>query len=237
MMRSCPIRKPHGFTLLELAVVLVVIGLLAGGGLIMVNALLAQEKRDENAEYMEEVRQALLAYAQANSVVLGQARLPLADKNGDGVSETNTADPANLKGDIPYKTLGVKPYDAWGRRLAYEVNAGLVTINTTTTCNTLRGVINGTASLDSWKPKVWDSDAGASPANPFAVGVIAVSAGSRNADGSGGVYDAVYSAGPPASGGDNESGNPYLRRRPDAIFDDMVVYIGANTLFDWMRCP
>lgn len=236
MMRPLPTRNPNGFTLLELAIVLVVIGLLAGGGLVMVRGIIAQEKRVETAEYLEEVRQALLAYANANAVS-GKARLPLADKNGDGLAENDPANPANLKGDLPYKTLGVRPYDAWGRKLAYEVNAGLVVENTSISCNTLRGLINGTTDLSGWKPKVWDSDAGSSPANPFPMAVLAVSAGNGDADGVGGVFDAVYSAGPPASGGDNVTGNPYLRRRPNGLFDDMVVYVGANTLFDWMKCP
>lgn len=218
MTRPLPTRKPNGFTLLELAIVLVIIGLVGGGGLLVVNSMVSHHKRSQALQQLEDARRALLTYASYYK------SLPYADSGDDGV-----ADAGATEGWLPYKTLLIKPYDAWGRKIKYEINGAL-------SCSTLKGIINGSADLSAWRPKVWDAD-GAAASNPFATMVILVSAGAADADHSGNVFDAIYDGSvTPAVGGSNVSGSPYLRQKPTSEFDDLVLYVGAPTLYDWMKC-
>lgn len=214
-----------GFSLLELAVAMAILGLLVGGGLAVVNTVVAHQQRAETAEYLEQVRQAILVYANVNG------GLPFADTDNNGMPDASA-----LQGYLPYFALRVRQKDAWERQLKYRVNVGLTSYAKANNCTTLRDIINRTADLSAWAPKVWDADA-ASASNPFAVGVVIVSAGSKDADGDGDLFDAIYDAGPPAVGGSNVTGNPSLRHKPASGFDDMVSYIGAATLYDWMQCP
>ena len=74
-------RKQSGFTIIEMAIVMVIIGLLMGGGVKMITILTQKKHRAENRHYLALVKESLLAYAQANGV------LPWADGNGDGNSD------------------------------------------------------------------------------------------------------------------------------------------------------
>lgn len=228
--RNPPLQS--GFTLLELAIALVIIGLLAGGGLAIYTTVSDQVKREETAQYMETVRRSLLIYGSINK------RLPRADV----VAPVGIEDAAGVVlGELPYKEIGVPPYDAWGRRLKYAVNGQL----TTSGCPELKAMILGSAVPEN-SPRVWDATGGVNTANPMRFGVVIVSAGPRDADGDGSVFDGSYDIGPPESGGDNQTtdpylgGPPFLRRHPEysetARFDDLLIYIGAPTLYDWMRC-
>lgn len=222
-----------GFTLLELAIALVIIGLLAGGGLAIYTSISDHAKREETAQYLETVRRSLLIYANL------KGRLPRADAGTDGVE-----DGAGVKiGELPFKDIGVMPLDAWGRRLKYSVNARLTT-DKNTGCDELKKMIQKTAVPEN-SPKVWEATGGGGAANPLRFVVVIVSAGPRDADGDGHVFDGSYDIGPPESGGQNQTADPYagppfLRRKPEysssVKFDDLVIYIGAPTLYDWMRC-
>jgi prepilin-type N-terminal cleavage/methylation domain-containing protein len=206
----------RGFTLLEVAIVLVVVGLLGAGTLVIVNSLLVQERRQETAVYLDEVRQALLTYAALYKSV------PTADTGTDGLP-----DAGQNAGDLPFKTLVARPLDAWGHELKYQVNLSLT--DPATACTHLKDMIKGTPTAPAAWPKVWDEDGGAVAANPLSVGVVGVSAGPRDADGDGNPFDG-------GANGSNVGGAPYLRQRPDADFDDLVLYIGPATLYDWMKC-
>lgn len=207
-----------GFTLLEVAIALLIISLLGSGGILLVGTLFAQERRIETTEYMEEVRLALLTHANITKA------LPAADIGTDGY-----ADPGQNRGELPSLNLLIRPLDAWGQRLKYQVNIALT--NGGTSCNALKEMIKGVPANPAQWPKVWDDDGGPDAANPFPVALILVSAGPKDADQDGSSFDHVDGK------GDNRDGDPaYLRRKPDASFDDLVLYIGPHTLYDWMRC-
>jgi prepilin-type N-terminal cleavage/methylation domain-containing protein len=134
----------HGFTLLEMAVVLVIVGLLLGGLLPVISGQMDQQRRNETRKYMDEVRDALLGYA----VSTANKRLPCPDSNGDGTAEAACTTVAQQVGTLPYKDLGVAEKDAYGNVLSYAVTrefadsathftlntAGTMRICTTATC-------------------------------------------------------------------------------------------------------
>ncbi len=114
-------RRQRGFTLVELAVVLVIVGLLTGGGLAAFTAAAEQRLRREQAQQLAQVRSALYGFA------LRHGRLPCADRDDppDGVEDYVGPDcaPGADAGALPWATLGVARSDAWGNPLYYSVTA------------------------------------------------------------------------------------------------------------------
>ena len=101
----------RGFTLVELAIALVILGLVIGLGIPLFGLLVKQNKITETRTVVKEVKVSLQGFAQM------QGRLPWADTNGDGQEDTN-----QTTGQLPYLTLGVRGEDAWHTQLYYDVN-------------------------------------------------------------------------------------------------------------------
>lgn len=201
----------NGFTLLEIAIVMVIIGILTGGGVSLMKMLTERKARNETVAYLHQAREALISFAANNG------RLPWADGSPAGPGD-GQEDPGATDGFFPYLTLQMAPADPYKRVLRYEINAGLAT-NRPTTCAALR---TGLAA----RPLVMDADGAATA---FNVAVVLASAGPMNADGSGNAFDAVNTG---AYRGNNTSGTPnYLRFPPGQTFDDLTAYIGGNELF------
>jgi prepilin-type N-terminal cleavage/methylation domain-containing protein len=200
-------KNRDGFTLLEVAVVMVIIGLLAGSGISLMKILTERKARNESVDYLQQVRSTLVGYAENNG------RLPWADNNGDGVQDNGSA-----LGSLPFLTLQIAPVDAYRRVLRYEVNAQLTT-NRAVTCAALQAGLAG-------RPAVVDADG--SPIS-FPVALVLVSAGPMDADNNNNVFDDVNTG---THQGNNANGNPnYLRSPPlERTFDDLTAYLGGNEL-------
>ena len=196
-----------GFTLIEIAVVMVIIGLLAGGGVSLMRLLTERKARTETLTYLKDTRMALISYAEIHG------RLPWADSDADGIENASVA-----AGALPYRTLQVAPTDAYKRNLRYALNAGLG-VNLSSSCFALSSGLAGV-------PQVVDAD-GAAAAFPIAA--ILISAGPMDADSNGNAFDQLAAG---THQGDNTDGTPnYLRHPPVAGFDDLTLYIGGNELF------
>lgn len=196
-----------GFTLIEIAMVMVIIGLLAGGGVSLMGILSERRMRNDTSEYLDEAKSSLINFAKING------RLPWADGDGDGDEDTGTS-----RGTFPFQTLNLRPSDSNRRVILYEHNNNLGT-DRSTSCSSIRGGLSGS-------PLVVDSD-GSSTAFPLAA--ILVSAGPQDADGDGNVFDDINTG---TFQGDNRDGIPnYLRSPPTDVFDDLVVYLSEYTLY------
>jgi type II secretory pathway pseudopilin PulG len=119
------IRHTVGFTLIELAVVLLVVTLLLGSILVPLTTQVEQRRLAEAQQILDDTREALIGFAMING------RLPRpATSATDGrelsVSCASLPDPtkdsvANCTGFIPWVTLGVARLDPWGKQLRYSV--------------------------------------------------------------------------------------------------------------------
>jgi prepilin-type N-terminal cleavage/methylation domain-containing protein len=212
-------RRSNGFTLIEIAIVMVVIGLLTGGGISILRVMTERKARNQNMEYLQQAKEAILSFAEING------RLPRPDTGGDGLEDA-CVNP-DCVGFLPFITLNIAPNDTYQRRVKYEISNNPEDLRTGrgNTCGTLR----------AWNPAAGNrpllADIG-SP-TPFAVAAILISGGPMDADGAGGAFDAIAGA----AGGNNITGAPqYIRSTPTNTFDDVVVFIGFYELNSKMAC-
>ncbi len=112
------IKKTSGFTLVEMAMVMVIIGLIISAFLTPLTAQLEQSRNAEARRDLAEIKEALVGFA----VINGQLPCPDVDGNGtdDGCINTNTN--ATTGGNVPWSLLGTKQLDPWGRRYQYQIN-------------------------------------------------------------------------------------------------------------------
>ncbi len=193
--------------MIEIAIVMIIIGILAGGGISLMKILTDRKARNASVEYLQLARSAMISFMSNNG------RFPWADSDGDGVENSGST-----LGTLPYLTLQIIPADAYNRSLRYEVNAGLA-VDRATSCAALKAGL-------SIRPLVVDADGAGTN---FAVAAALVSAGPMDADSNGNVFDDLTSG---AHQGNNVSGNPnYLRHPPVTGFDDLTAYISGNALF------
>ena len=106
----------RGFSLTEMAVVLVIVALLIAGLVIPFSAQQDIRARQETEKALTDIREALLGFAVANG------RLPRpAVSATDGTEAATCADDAACSGFIPWATLGVRKLDGWGKLIRYSV--------------------------------------------------------------------------------------------------------------------
>lgn len=122
------VKKRHmdfeaGFTLVELALVFVVVALLLGGLLVPLTTQIEQQRARETQKAMEEIREALVGYALSHAALDGKPYLPCPDADGDGLEDTRSGagDCPSFEGRVPRATLGTARSDGWGRQFRYRV--------------------------------------------------------------------------------------------------------------------
>lgn len=112
-----------GFSLVELAIALAVLGVVLVGLLGPVQQLRTHVRQQDTRAALAAIRQSLLGFA------MSQGRLPCpadptrADSDAQaGLAQPDTGAPCvRQAGVLPWKTLGVPAADAWGRRYSYAV--------------------------------------------------------------------------------------------------------------------
>ena len=107
--------KHSGFSLLEMTVVLLILGLLIGGMLIPLQAQTEYRKRQQTIKDLSEIKEALIGFAILNgrfpcpSFITDPAHIEFGVEAISCASGSATRD-----GFLPWKSLGVSETDAWG---------------------------------------------------------------------------------------------------------------------------
>lgn len=124
-------RRPTGFTLVEMAVVLMIVGLLLGGLIPTIFSQIEQQHTNETRKQLDEIQQALIGYAIINE------RLPCPASSASGVESfaalgnATNGNCSNFNdGFVPAATLGLTPIDSqgfavdsWNNRIRYAVTS------------------------------------------------------------------------------------------------------------------
>lgn len=117
----------RGFTLTEMAIVLLIVSFLIGGLLIPFGAQNDAKYYSETEQSLATIQEALLGFAIANGRLPCPALATTATGTaGAGEEATNglagsSLACTNVAGVLPWVTLGVTETDAWGRRYSYRV--------------------------------------------------------------------------------------------------------------------
>lgn len=119
-MISLNIKAKHGFSLVEMAVVLVILGLILSSFLLPLSTQIDQAKTTDARKELAEAREALLGYVAIHGF------LPCPDTTDDGIADACIA-PASSSttssfGNLPWADLGLQSTDPWGQHYQYRVN-------------------------------------------------------------------------------------------------------------------
>jgi prepilin-type N-terminal cleavage/methylation domain-containing protein len=117
--------RTRGFTLIELAIVLVIITILIGGLAVPLSAQIQARRVAETRAELRAIQDALIGYAMSQTA--GKPNLPCPD-DGTGAAPGDQSilrDADNqcttARGRLPWRTLGVENADAWGNLYTYAV--------------------------------------------------------------------------------------------------------------------
>ena len=228
------LRNASGFTLVEMAIVLLIMGLLLGGGLSVIGAQIDQQRIKDTQKTLDDARDALLGFAIANG------RLPCpatATSNGVEVPAGGGVCTAPYNGFLPAATLGIPGgdangflTDAWGttaNRIRYAVTTA--NASAVTTANGLRPP--SPTNMSNFAPdlRVCASATGITAttcgtATPLTTNAVAV------------VFSLGKSAG---SAGPDEAANQnvdqvFVSHTNTATFDDMMTWLPPSSYFNRM---
>jgi prepilin-type N-terminal cleavage/methylation domain-containing protein len=242
-------KRTDGFTLAELAVVLVIVALLVGSLLVPLSAQMDLRNAADTRRALAEIREALLGYAAVNGRLPCPAPATIASGvAGAGLEGGWTAlgcPNQNQAGVVPWATLGVPETDAWGRRYSYRVSPSFSRISPTINineCTAPRPPPPQNAAFALCSPgdmNVLATGGGAQIA--VRVPAVVVSHG-KNGNGAYTVLGTQTPAGADAdevgnqliNGGLDAASLNFVYKRPTPGFDDEVVWIPPGVLFGRM---
>lgn len=220
----------RGFTLIEMAIVLLIITLLLSGLLVPLSTQVEQRKIAETQKSLEEIKEALIGFAIINGRLPCPAVSAIDGKENFPCTSTGLGSVPRM-GFIPWAALGVPRLDGWGHLFRYSVTrtfAGSPTLTTTRditieTRNSAGALIN------------------LSNGNDIPAMVL-----SHGKNGYGAFDDQGTSQSPTPAGNIDEANNTtaattFISRpqtdNPAAAggeFDDIVVWLSPNILFNRM---
>ncbi|MBI5750971.1 MAG: type II secretion system protein [Hydrogenophilales bacterium] len=219
-------RQARGFSLIEMAFVLIIVTLLLGGLLVPFATQVEQKRIAETQKAMEEIKEALLGFAVANG------RLPCPDMVVGAGANDGLEDPlggpcaaAATEGNLPWATLGVANSDAWGNRFGYRVTINFATFG---------GITLGPPPTPGTLRICTDAACGSLLANSIPAVIYSLGKNGQS-----------FSCTPVPAGRADEcenrdSDNDFVSRiitgpgAPAGEFDDLVVWLSPNVLFNRM---
>ena len=108
------ITRQTGFSLLELAIGLMIIALVLGGMLNPLGSLLERKQRARAGVELERIREALVGFAMINGYLPCPATATDPDNDTYGLEDAACHSDPGAEGYIPWRTLGVPEVDPWG---------------------------------------------------------------------------------------------------------------------------
>ncbi len=198
--------RSKAFTLIELAIVLVVLGVLLSLGIRLFGTMVKDRKYQETQKILSKARDALVGYVMST----GALPCPDADDDGqaDGTGGTCTCTWPNCY--LPEVTLGVRGLDAYRSRIYYQVD------NNFTAFGSVRGFCVHAPFL-SPSIKVTDGT------NAYYVVAVVLSPGLTDADNNGSKLDL-----------DNSDGSQFMQesQQMSSNYDDILKEVSKQWLIN-----
>lgn len=233
-------RNISGFTLVEMAMVLMIVGLLLGGLIPTISAQMDSQRISKTQKQLNEIRDALTGFALINgrlpmpacgTIASGQANAGIELTPASAVAISCTSDHAV----VPWATLGVDETDAWGRRFTYSVTSAYADSTDGTgvaTCSTATGVSFQLCSTATLEIRA-SSPAGSIVASQVPAVIVSHGVNGLGAYQPGGGAKIGTAAGDELENSNND--NTFVSKdQVQGGFDDLVVWISPNTLANRM---
>lgn len=146
------INNKKGFTLIELAVVLLIVGILLAGILTPMATSVEQSRRSTLETQYDDIEDALIGFAIVNGRLpcpdcpLGASAAAcsaggnvindgIEDQSNGGVGDGCAVGvTTNVEGNLPWVTLGVEGTDPWGNTLSYQVDEAYADVDAEAAC-------------------------------------------------------------------------------------------------------
>lgn len=214
--------KARGFTLVELAVSLVIIALVLGVLVVPLSTQFDQQKIAETQKQLEYVREAVLGFAIANgrlpcpairTIPTGTVGAGTENRSAGACVGGGTA----MEGVLPWADLGVVETDAWGRRFTYRVTAAFA--------DDPSGMQASFLVTDNGNITVTDGSANIATTIP----AVIVSHGKNGL----GAFQPNGTQLAGAAGNELENANnngTFINRTQAPDFDDVLIWVSGNTL-------
>ena len=207
-------KQVRGFTLVEVAIVLVIVGLLISAFLAPLSAQRDLKDNSQVRTDLAQIQEALYGFAVANS------RLPCPDTTGDGIADAciGVTSSTSTPGNLPWVTLGVQANDPWNRPYQYRVNDAFGTTFTLSTTGSGAGILKvytdsalGTMVANNVPAVIYSSGKNGAVQPPTAADELEnrITAGTK--------FDANF-----------------VSHDFSPTFDDVVVWVSPNILFNRM---
>lgn len=197
----------RGFTLTEMAMVFVIVALLLGSMMLPMSAQIEARDNTDAQKTLGEIREALIGYAVSRA---GKPYLPCPATDASGIEEARNGlgNCPHAEGNVPWNTLGLGQMDPWNRPYRYRVSLAFANSNgfLLTTPGDLRIC----------------TDSGCAATIATNIPAVLLSKGKNGAD---------ANANETANSDDN---NDFVSKEPDPHYDDIVMWLSPNILFNRM---
>lgn len=230
MNRKFAARRQAGFTLVEIAIVLLIVGLMIGGLIAPLSSQMEQRRVSDTRRVMDEAREALFGFALRN----GYLPCP-AISSSNGLEDRSNNACNKRYGYLPWATLGVARLDGWNRLMGYSVTPEFADSATLFSLRTQRDITIATRALNGQL-------VAATGVNDIPAAIISFGKNGYGATSDQNTVVADAGAGNVDEKTNLQSSGTALimrdpsddTRSPGGAFDDIVVWISPNILYNRM---
>lgn len=219
-------KQSRGFTLTEMAIVLVILALLLGGMIIPLGTQMDLRDVADSEKMLGEIKESLMGYAASHTALDGKPFFPCPDTDNDGIENRTGNACTSPEGRLPWNDLGIGRQDSWGNRFRYRVTPAFSN-------NAIGFTLNSTGTMRVCE----SSNCAVVVANTLPA--IIVSHGKNGA----GAYNLAGTTNPAPLGLDELANqdalnNDFVAHTQSTAsgneFDDLVTWVSSNILFNRM---
>jgi prepilin-type N-terminal cleavage/methylation domain-containing protein len=241
--------RGRGFSLVEMAVVVAILGLLLVTAMYTLSAQQQQRAREETQRRLEQAREAILGFAVAN----GRLPCPAGATGVESMTTPGAGDCTSHVGLLPAATIGFQPVDssgfgldAWNNRLRYAVAQNIADCSGTSTTPHFTSKVNLKANGMSCRPSDNQLLICKSTQSTPAPAVGSCGPADNVVTNQGTVVVVIYSTGPnfatatgarPDEDENTDADTLFIHHTPQpdgalgGEYDDMMIWIPVGTLY------